>query len=233
MILRADGGGAARSSLLTSDPGLVHLRSQCDNGRQIPLSLREDKMISGVPDSTTNSPTTFQLTVQLVQAFAWPAVAAFTITVFYKPVRSLLEGLRQRMDAGASIEIYQVKVGQAPTNLQAAAAGETLTADHMALIHSSWRYPKKDVEFGMPMWAFHVIVQAREEVLNRIDSVKYVLDPSYPNPVQVVTDRLSRFRLKELANGESTVRCEVKVKGQPEVVKLERYINLTNTGPRI
>ncbi len=85
----------------------------------------------------------------------------------------------------------------------------------------------------MPMWAFHVIVQAREEVLNRIESVKYLLDPSYPNPIQVVTDRLTRFKLKELANGESTVRCEVKIKGQTDTVQLERYINLTNTGPRI
>jgi len=190
-------------------------------------------MMSAIPDSTTDSSTTFQLTVQLVQAFVWPAVVTILIAVFYKPVRSILEGLKQRMDAGASIEIYQVKVGQAPTNLPVAAMGETLTADHMALIHSSWRYPKKDVEFGMPMWAFHVIVQAREEVLNRIESVKYILDPAYPNPIQVVTDRLSRFKLKELANGESTVRCEVKVKGQADVVKLQRYINLTNTGPRI
>jgi hypothetical protein len=198
-----------------------------------PDAISEVQMIIGPPDTATNSPTTFQLAVQLVQAFAWPAVAVIAIAVFYKPIRSILEALRKRMDTGASIEIYQVKVGQAPNNLPAAAAGETLTADHMALIHSSWRYPKKDTEFGVPMWAFHVIVQAREEVLNRIESVKYLLDPSYPNPVQVVTDRLSRFKLKELANGESTVRCEVKVKGQPELVKLQRYINLTNTGPRI
>lgn len=190
-------------------------------------------MMIATPESTTNSPTTFQLTVQLVQAFAWPAVVAIAIAVFYKPIRSIMESLKKRMDAGATIEFYQVKVGQAPTNLPAAAIGEKLTADHMALIHSSWRYPKKDVEFGMPMWAFHVIVQAREEVLNRIDSVRYMLDPSYPNPVQVVTDRLSRFKLKELANGESTVRCEVKIKDQPDVVQLERYINLTNTGPKI
>ena len=189
--------------------------------------------MSATPESAINSPTTLQLIVQLVQAFAWPAVAGIAIAVFYKPVRLILEGLKQRMDAGASIEIYQVKMGQAPTNLPAAALGELLTSDHMALIHSSWRYPKKDAEFGMPMWAFHVVVQAREEVLNRIESVKYTLDPAYPNPLQVVTDRLSRFKLKELANGESTVRCEVKIKGQPDVIKLERYINLTNTGPKI
>jgi len=111
--------------------------------------------------------------------------------------------------------------------------GEEITSNHMALIHSSWRYPKKDAEFGRRMWVFHVVVQARDEVLDRIEYVKYFLDQSYPNPVQTVTDRQSRFRLKELANGESSVRCEVKIKGQERLVFLERYINLTDTGPRI
>ena len=77
----------------------------------------------------------------------------------------------------------------------------------------------------------HVVIEAREEVRSRIESVKYLLDPSYPNSVQVVTDRLSRFKPKELAKPQSTVRCEVK--DQADVVKLERYIDLTNTGPRI
>jgi hypothetical protein len=190
-------------------------------------------MMTPSVELSTNAPTSFQLAVQLVQAFAWPAVAILCIWVFHKPLLAILRSLKDRMDAGASIEIYQVKVGQAPSNLPSPSSGDIITTDHMALIHSSWRYPKKDVEFGMPMWAFHVIVQAREEVLNRIESVKYLLDPSYPNPVQITTDRLSRFKLKELANGESTVRCEVKIKAQPDTVYLERYINLTNTGPRI
>ena len=194
--------------------------------------MHEQKTLNTM-NLSNNAPTTFQLVVQLVQAFLWPVVAIVFIGVFRKPLLAILQSLKDRMDAGASIEIYQVKVGQVPTNLPSPSSGEIITADHMALIHSSWRYPKKDIEFGMPMWAFHVIVQAREEVLNRIESVKYLLDPAYPNPIQIVTDRLSRFKLKELANGESTVRCEVKIKGQPNTVRLERYINLTNTGPRI
>jgi hypothetical protein len=190
-------------------------------------------MTAPASDFSSNGPTTLQLVVQLVQAFAWPSVAIVCICIFRKPLLEIIWTLKNRLEAGASIEIYQVKVGQAPTNLPSPSSGDIITADHMALIHSSWRYPKKDVEFGMPMWAFHVIVQAREEVLNRIESVRYLLDPSYPNPIQVVTDRLTRFKLKELANGESTVRCEVKIKGQSDTVLLERYINLTNTGPRI
>jgi hypothetical protein len=171
--------------------------------------------------------------VELVQAFAWPAVVATSIWIFHRPFLEILTGLRDRLKAGAPLKFYQFEVGQPPILLPAAAASELLTSDHMALIHSSWRYPKKDLEFRMPMWAFHVVVQAREEVLNRIESVKYLLDPAYPNPVQVVTDRRTRFKLKELANGESTVKCEVKVKEQAEIIKLERYINLTETGPRI
>ena len=195
--------------------------------------LEEEASMIAALELDSNVPATFQCFVQLVQAFAWPAVAIVCVFLFHKPLLAILRSLKDRMDAGASIEIYQVRLGQAPTNLASPSIGDLITTDHMALVHSSWRYPKKDVEFGMPMWAFNVIVQAREEVLNRIESVKYLLNPAYPNPVQVVTDRLSRFKLKELANGESTVRCEVRIKGQPETVHLERYINLTNTGPRI
>ena len=77
----------------------------------------------------------------------------------------------------------------------------------------------------------HVVIQARDEVLDRIESAKYVLDASYPNRIQVKTDRATRFELKELANGESIIRCEVRIKGQSVPVLLERYINLTDTGP--
>jgi hypothetical protein len=58
------------------------------------------------------------------------------------------------MDANAPIKILQLEVGSAPTNLPTASSGEVITADFMALIHSSWRYPKKDAEFGTRMWSY-------------------------------------------------------------------------------
>jgi hypothetical protein len=174
-----------------------------------------------------------KLWVELIKAFAWPVIALVGLMFFRKPLLAILRGLAKRVEAGASIKIYSVEVGPAPTNLPIPSTDETITTNHMALIHSSWRYEKKDAEFGRRMWAFHVVVQAREEVLNRIEYIKYLLDQSYPNRVHVVTDRASRFKLKELANGESTVRCEVRIKGQEEPVSLSRYINLADTGPRI
>jgi hypothetical protein len=173
------------------------------------------------------------LVVELVKALVWPVVAIIGLSIFHKPLLAILHGLERRLDAGASIKIYSVEVGQAPTNLPIPSKDEAVTANHMALIHSSWRYRKKDAEFGKRMWAFHVVVQARDEVLDRIEYVKYFLDKSYPNPVQVVTDRPSRFKLKELAYGESTVRAEVKIRDQEELVPLARYINLADSGPRI
>src|SRR5580704_17674469 len=103
--------------------------------------------------------------------FAWPSIALIAITVFRKPIFAILYGLRQRVDAGASFEFWQIRLGAAPNNLPTPKEGATITADHMALIHSSWRYPRKDAEFGTPMWAFHVVIQAKDEVLDRIESV--------------------------------------------------------------
>jgi hypothetical protein len=176
---------------------------------------------------------TATLWVDLAKSLAWPLLALVAVIAFRRPISAILQTLERRIDAGASVKFYSVEVGQAPTNLPALAPGEAITANHLALIHTSWRYPKKDAEFGRRMWGIHVIVQGRDDVLDRIEYVKYFLDKSYPNPVQAVTDRASKFKLKELANGESTVRAEVKIKGQEAVVNLSRYINLADTGPRI
>jgi len=171
--------------------------------------------------------------ILLINAVAWPLVALVALFMFHNPAKAILQLLEKRIEGGASVKFYSVEVGQAPANLPLPAKGEAITANHLALLHSSWRYPRKDAEFGRRMWAFHVVVQARDEVLDRIEYVKYLLDPSYPNPVQSVTDRTSRFKLKELANGESTVRAEIRIKGQEGPIVLSRYINLTDTGPRI
>lgn len=83
------------------------------------------------------------------------------------------------------------------------------------------------------MFCFHVAIQASDVVLDRVENVRYSLHPSYPNRIQIVTDRKSRFKLKELAWGESIVKAEVKIKDQQEPIKLSRYINLTLSGSQI
>ncbi len=109
-----------------------------------------------------------------------------------------------------------------------------LTDDHLALIHTSWRDRSKDARFGgVPMYQIRVGVFGHPEALARISTVRYLLDPSYPKAVYEVADPSCYFQLKELANGYSVIRAEVCVKGQQELVRLSRFINLTEKGPRL
>jgi hypothetical protein len=72
---------------------------------------------------------------------------------------------------------------------------------------------------------------APSEVLDRVESVTYHLDPAYPDPVRTVHDRGTGFKLKELANGTSIVTAEVRIRGQASPIWLNRFIDLRPTGP--
>jgi hypothetical protein len=169
----------------------------------------------------------------LISAISWPAISLIAIALFWKDIKSLIDAVAGQIRKGASIRTPIGSLGPVPSDIKAPERNEPITENNMALIHSSWRYPKKDREFGRIMYCFHAIIQAPSEVLDRIEFVKYHLHPSYPNPVQQVTDRKSHFKLKELAYGESNLRAEVKVKEQNDLISLSRYINLTETGPKI
>lgn len=169
--------------------------------------------------------------IKLVEVAAWPVAMLVLCLLFFQRLSDLLASLIRRIDSGSALETPWGSLG-APSQLKSPATNEKITADHVAIIHSSWRYPKKDREFNKRMYCFYAIIQGNPEVLDRIESVRYIL-PGWPNPEQVVTDRSSNFKLKELAWGEATLYAKVKIKNQDEVVELNRYINLSETGPRI
>lgn len=111
---------------------------------------------------------------------------------------------------------------------------EPISADHLTLVHSSWRRAEKDVMFGgIPMFQIHVIVFGQPAALDRIDRVVYHLDPGYPYETHVGTSRAKNFGFYDLANGYSMIRAVVKVINQVELVELSRFINLSETGPRL
>lgn len=112
--------------------------------------------------------------------------------------------------------------------------GELIAEEHFALVHSSWRVSNRDQEFGgQRMYQMHVILIGKSLALDQVDTVKYVLDAAYPNPARETTNRERYFELKELANGYSVVRAEIVVRNQPGLVRLSRFVNLTETGPRL
>jgi hypothetical protein len=169
----------------------------------------------------------------LLQSIAWPVITVTLAILFRRPLIELARSLRHRIDAGSAIQTPWLSIGPAPALIDVPGATEQITEDHVALRHSSWRYPKKDAEFRRSMYAFHVIVEAADDVLDRIERVTYTLHPSYKDRVHVISDRASRFKLKELAWGESIVRAEVRVRDQEQPIQLRRYIDLWHSGPRI
>jgi hypothetical protein len=171
--------------------------------------------------------------VKLVAAYAWPVALTLLLLLFRKELRSLLSSLVKRVEAGHALKTTWFSIDAPPVSLKAPASGELVKAEHLALVHSSWRYAKKDREFRKNMYAFHAVIQGTDEVLDRVEYVKYRLNSSYPNPVQTSTERRSKFKLKELAWGESHLHAEVKIRDQEEPILLSRYINLTETGPAL
>ena len=110
------------------------------------------------------------------------------------------------------------------------------------LNHTSFLRKDKQQEFqrrtGIPInhYDIRVIVDSyRPDALDTIDRVEYLLDDTYPQPVQVVGSqgKQNKFMLRELANGEYLLFARLHfTDGSPPVV-LQRYITLWNTGPKL
>ena len=110
---------------------------------------------------------------------------------------------------------------------------EQISDDHLTLVHSSWRRRDKDAEFNARMYQIHIILLGQPTALDRVEKVTYHLDPAYPTATYTRTNRSQNFGLYELANGYSMIRATVKVQGQTKLVELSRFINLSETGPRL
>ena len=159
----------------------------------------------------------------------WTILALAVLLLFRKLLLRLLSAFVRRIERGDPIKVATwLTLGSSVGPLKMPPGDGCVTDDHVALIHRSWRVEKRDAEFGgRPMHQIHVILFGEPEALDRVEYVMYRLDPSYPDPVQFSTSRMKRFELKELANGYSLLRAEVKIKEQEELIYLSRFIDLT------
>ena len=170
--------------------------------------------------------------IELIKIIVWPTIALIIYLTNIRRFKTIFKSLETRIKSGSELEFQGFKVGAALT-LPEVKQNEEITEEHLALIHSSWRFERKDKEFKKRMYGFQVIIQGQNSALNRIEYVKYKLSSSYPNPEQIKYDRTRNFELKELAWGTSTVRAEVKIKEQEKLIKISRFINLSETGERL
>ena len=131
------------------------------------------------------------------------------------------------------------RIGQLPMygNLEKAAEGEPVTSAHLHLIHSCWRVDKR-TSFGLMPYQIHLIIYGHRTALSRVECVEYQL-PGYPpgHDRQPGGPRERLFELKELANGFSIAQAHVRLRSQPDghpsILRLSRFINMSESGPRL
>ncbi len=131
------------------------------------------------------------------------------------------------------------RIGALPMhgNLDAVAADMPVTAAHLHLVHSCWRVDKQ-TPLGLMPYRIHIILYGHISALKRVESVQYQL-PGYPAGYdrQAGGPPEKLFELKELANGFSIVQAHVKLKsqpaGHPKIIRLSRFINMSESGPRL
>ena len=141
-----------------------------------------------------------------------------------------LDGLRS---------LVQERIGAQPAfgNLEPVADGSPVTTAHLHLVHSAWRVDRP-TRFGVMPHRIHVILFGHASALARVNQVHYTL-PGYPEGHDsVVTDDTARlFELKELANGFCIVQAAVELRdqppGHPRVLRLSRFVNMSESGPRL
>jgi hypothetical protein len=131
------------------------------------------------------------------------------------------------------------RIGELPMygNLEQVADGEPVTDVHLHLVHSCWRVDK-ETRFGRMPYQIHLIIYGHPTALARIKSVEYRL-PGYPEGHERQPggppERL--FELKELANGYSIAQAHIRVHSQPpgypNTLELSRFINMSESGPRL
>ena len=160
-----------------------------------------------------------------------PSISSWIKEQDTRPIEMLKGAISSLIDRRRGYEI-----------LESVNPNEPVEARHLNLIHSCWRVNKM-TEFGLMPYRIHLIIYGHETALERIKSVDYYL-PGYPKGYQhqhsEAKDRL--FELKELANRFSIAQATVNFrpranKGKPPArqanVTLSRFINLSESGPRL
>lgn len=127
-------------------------------------------------------------------------------------------------------------------NVEPVEPGQEVSHRHLHMIDTTWRDMEREAERNDGRWWYQlrVIVFGHRSALDRVERVIYHLPDYPPESARQEKGRHTRpdcFQLKELANGYSVLQAEAHIQDQPEgsprVLRLERFIILGETGPRL
>lgn len=171
----------------------------------------------------------------LIKSFVWPSIVVILVLYFRTQAESLLATINDKIEKTTKFQFANVSVETGPGAIPLPKSGEPVTLENVALLHTSFLRPDKTQKYadGRDYYQIEIVVVAPSSTLDSIESVTYRLEKVYENNVIVTTERNSRFKLKDLANGTSIVRAELKFRGQEQPLYLNRFIDLRPTGPRI
>jgi len=190
-----------------------------------------------IPPSRVTDPV-----AKIFASLVWPCLILAGCLLFREQAKSLLTNISERIQSGDSVKILNWLSFDARTVEEKAARipkpseGDVVTLANVALLHTSF-LPKITPSFndGMTYLQIEIIVIAPKSVIDRVASVTYRFEDSYPpkHREQVRINRDERFKIKELANGTSVVRAEIKFLDSQRSLHLNRFIDLRPDGPRI
>src|SRR5260370_13009935 len=86
--------------------------------------------------------------LEAIAKLAWPILAGALLFHYRSLVQSLLQAAVARVQRGDEIKFGIVTIGQAVGQLKLPSTGETLTDDHLALIHRSCTLPTPHTDFN-------------------------------------------------------------------------------------
>jgi transcription initiation factor IIF auxiliary subunit len=62
---------------------------------------------------------------------------------------------------------------------------------------------------GSDYWQWSVCLDGTQEELDSVEYVTYILDPTFNEPVRIVGDRTTNFRLTTFASGAFTIHANI------------------------
>ncbi len=75
-------------------------------------------------------------------------------------------------------------------------------------------------------WKWSVWIETTPEILDTIESVKYVLHPSFPNRIKNRTSKKDKFKLNASGWGEFNIHIKIFISGESEPIVKTHYLKL-------
>jgi hypothetical protein len=88
------------------------------------------------------------------------------------------------------------------------------------------RLKNSSVWQGTDRWKWSVWVDGKQESIEQVDRVEYILHPTFPDPVRLVTDRASNFKLNSKGWGEFMIHANVVTK-TGRTLRLNHWLKLS------